>query len=116
MELFNEQELRSKNLPRASVINDKGKGHKHGGKQQTSFMYPIGAPGGKSINRKEEGFKNIMVILQIANNTMFQINKAQRMTYKVDNIANFILVKFKNMIDKEELKFLKRKIRYLSKE
>lgn len=47
MKLFNEQEFRSKNLPRASIINDKGKGRKHGGKQKTSNMYPIGSPGKK---------------------------------------------------------------------
>lgn len=57
-----------------------------------------------------------MGILQIANNAIFQIHNAQRMPNKVDNITRFIVVKFKNMIDKEQLKLLKRKIRYLSKE
>lgn len=82
-------------------------------KQKTFYIYPIGAPGGKT-NRKEEAFENIMRFLQRVNNAMIQINRAQKVHNRIDSDSSCILVKFKNIIDKKQLKFLKRKISSLS--
>lgn len=42
-----------------------------------------------------------MKILQIVNDVIFQINRAQRVPDRVDNNTRSILLKFKNIIDKE---------------